>query len=301
MKILISGGSGFVGSNLTTLLVEKGHDVTVMSRNPDKGPSFPPGVNTLAADAMKPGPWQAELALHDAVVNLAGVSVNKRWDEQHKKMLRDSRILTTRNVANAMLAPGNSARILVNASGVGIYGFTKDEQLTENAPTGGTDFLSRLAQDWENEAIKASENGVRVVRARIGIVLGRDGGALAEMTKPFRFFVGGPLGNGKQWFPWIHVRDLCRAILFAIENSNMSGPMNCAAPNPVRNADLAKAIGKALGRPSFMPAPAFMIKLILGEFGSVILEGQRAIPKALLDNGFKFEFTHIDQALRDIL
>ena len=300
MKILIIGGSGFVGSNLTKLLLDKGHDVTVMARNPEKGGSDP-NIKTLAADAMKPGPWQAELAFHDAVVNLAGVSVNKRWDDQHKKMLHDSRVFTTRNVANAMSAPGNSARILVNASGVGIYGFTKDEQLTENAPTGGTDFLSRLAQDWENEAIKAAEHGVRVVRARIGIVLGRDGGALAEMTRPFRFFVGGPLGNGKQWFPWIHVSDLCRAILFSIENSNMSGPMNCAAPNPVRNADLAKAIGKALGRPSFMPAPAFMIRLILGEFGSVILEGQRAIPKALLDNGFKFEFTHIDQALKDLL
>jgi hypothetical protein len=301
MKILISGGSGFVGSNLTHLLLDKGHEVTVMSRNPGKGSSLPPQVKTLAADAMKPGPWQAELALHDAVVNLAGVSINKRWDENHKKKLRDSRILTTRNVVNALSSEKNRVTTLVNASGVGIYGYTKDELLSETAPRGGTDFLSKLAQDWENEAIKAKDYGVRLVIARIGIVLGKDGGALAEMTKPFRFFVGGPLGNGKQWFPWIHVRDLCRAILFSIENTTISGPMNCAAPNPVRNADLAKAIGKALGRPSFMPAPAFMIRLILGEFGSVILEGQRAIPKALLDSGFKFEFTNINDALRDIL
>ncbi len=301
MKILISGGSGFVGSNLTKLLLEKGYEVTVMARNPTKGSSLPPQVKTLAADAMKPGPWQSELALHDAVVNLAGVSINKRWDENHKKMLRDSRIMTTCNVVNALSSEKNRITTLVNASGVGIYGYTKDEQLSENAPPGRSDFLSKLAQDWENEAIKAKDYGVRLVIARIGIVLGKDGGALAEMTKPFRFFVGGPLGDGKQWFPWIHVRDLCRAILFSIENSTMSGPINCVAPNPVRNADLAKAIGKALGRPSFMPVPAFMIRLILGEFGSVILEGQRAIPKALLDNGFKFEFTNIDAALRDIL
>ena len=136
MKILISGGSGFVGSNLTTLLLEKGHDVTVMSRNPGKGSSLPPQVKTLAADAMKPGPWQAELALHDAVVNLAGVSVNKRWDENHKKMLRDSRIMTTRNVVNALSSEKNRVTTLVNASGVGIYGYTKDEQLTEKAPPG---------------------------------------------------------------------------------------------------------------------------------------------------------------------
>ncbi|MDQ1285769.1 MAG: uncharacterized protein QG663_1187 [Thermodesulfobacteriota bacterium] len=301
MKILISGGSGFVGSNLTKLLLEKGYEVTVMARNPTKGSSLPPQVKTLAADAMKPGPWQVKLALHDAVVNLAGVSVNKRWDENHKKMLRDSRILTTRNVVNALSSEKNRVTTLVNASGVGIYGFTKDEKLTEKASAGGTDFLSKLAQDWENEAIKAKDYGVRLVIARIGIVLGKDGGALAEMTKPFRFFVGGPLGDGKQWFPWIHVSDLCRAILFAIENSTMSGPMNCAAPNPVRNSDLAKAIGKALGRPSFFSAPAFMIKLILGEFGSVILEGQRAIPQALLENGFKFEFTDIEEALLDLL
>ncbi len=301
MKILISGGSGFVGSNITHLLLDKGYEVTVMSRNPGKGSSLPPQVNTIAADAMKPGPWQAELALHDAVVNLAGVSVNKRWDENHKKMLRDSRIMTTRNVVNALSSEKNRVTTLVNASGVGIYGYTKDELLSETAPRGGSDFLSKLAADWEDEAIKAKDYGVRLVIARIGIVLGKDGGALAEMTKPFRFFVGGTLGDGKQWFPWIHVRDLCRAILFSIENTTISGPMNCAAPNPVRNADLAKAIGKALGRPSFFPAPAFMIRMILGEFGSVILEGQRAIPQALLAGGFKFEFRDIDAALRDIL
>ncbi|MFH0960508.1 MAG: TIGR01777 family oxidoreductase [Pseudomonadota bacterium] len=301
MKILISGGSGFVGSNLTKLLLKKGYEVTVMARNPAKGSNLPPQVKTLAADAMKAGPWQDEVALHDAVVNLAGVSVNKRWDDDHKKMLRDSRVFTTRNVVNALSGEKNLAKTLINASGVGFYGYTKDEQLSENAPPGKSDFLSGLAQDWENEAIKAKDYGVRLVIARIGIVLGRDGGALAEMARPFRFFVGGPLGDGKQWFPWIHVRDLCRAILFAIENNSMSGPMNCVSPNPVRNLELAQAIGKAMGRPSFFTAPAFMIKLILGEFGSVILEGQRAIPQALLENGFKFEFINIDDALRDIL
>jgi uncharacterized protein (TIGR01777 family) len=199
------------------------------------------------------------------------------------------------------IAPDPERKItLIKTSGAGYYGFTGDEELSETAPP-GSDFLARLARDWEAEALKAKDKGVRVVITRFGIILGEGGGALAQMTLPFRFFAGGPLGHGRQWVSWMHVQDLCRAELFLIEHETIQGAVNFTAPVPVRNVELSKAIGKALNRPAFMPAPSFMIKLVLGEFGSVILEGQRAIPKMLLDNGFTFDYPSIEQALKDLL
>lgn len=300
MKVFITGGTGFVGRRLTRMLIEKGNDVTVMARKakPASGEAGP--ITYLAADGMRPGAWQEELARHDLVYNLAGVSVFKRWNDEYKRLLRESRILTTRNVVDALPDAADSDVVLINASGVGIYGFTGDEKLTEDAPH-GTDPLARLAQDWEAEVWKAQDKGVRTATARFGIVLGRDGGALPEMVRPFRFFVGGPVGNGSQWVPWIHIDDVCRGLLFIAESSDVDGPLNFAAPEPVRNRDLAKAIGKALRRPSFMPAPAFALKLVLGEFGSVVLEGQRAVPTALLKHGFRFRYTTLDEALEDLL
>lgn len=300
MRTLIVGGNGFVGSHLTPFLVEKGFDVTVMARRPDRGAKLPSEVKMLAADATKPGEWQAQVTKFDLVINLAGVSVFKRWDDAYKKLLRDTRILTTRNLVDAIPRDSERKITLINTSGAGYYGSTGDEELTESAPP-GSDFLARLAQDWEAEAFKAQEKGVRVVVTRFGIILGKGGGALAQMTLPFKFFAGGPLGHGRQWVPWMHVQDLCRAELFLIEHDTIKGPVNLSAPVPVRNVELAKAIGKGLNRPAFMPAPSFMMKLVLGEFGSVILEGQRAIPKVLLDSGFRFQFPTIDEALKNLL
>ncbi|MGC8658062.1 MAG: TIGR01777 family oxidoreductase [Desulfomonilaceae bacterium] len=300
MNILITGGAGFVGSYLTGLLSDKGHKITIISRHPEVNQRFGSSVSFLAADCMKPGSWQNTVGDHDVVVNLAGVSINKRWDENHKRLLRDSRILTTRYVVDAIPVGKAPQVTLVNASGVGYYGFTRDEELSEDAPP-GSDFLARLARDWEAEAQKGKLKGARVIIARLGIVLGRNGGALNEMIRPFRYFVGGPLGNGLQWFPWIHIYDLCQAITFSIEKSSVEGPINCVAPTPVRNCDLAKAIGKVLKRPRFVRVPAILIRLMLGEFGSVILEGQRALPKALLEKGFKFRFVTIEDALTDLL
>jgi uncharacterized protein (TIGR01777 family) len=300
MKTLMIGGSGFVGSHLTPFLAEKGFDITIMARRPERGQGLPSEVKTLAADATKPGAWQEEVKNFDLLINLAGVSVFKRWDDAYKKLLRDTRILTTRNLVEAI--PANTGRkiTLINTSGAGIYGPTGDEELSEDTPP-GTDFLSHLARDWEAEAYKAEAKGVRVLTTRFGIILGKGGGALTQMTLPFKFFAGGPIGSGRQWVPWMHVKDLCRAELFLIEHESIRGPVNFSAPEPVRNVDLGRAIGKALGRPSFMPAPSFMIKLVLGEFGSVILEGQRAIPKVLLENGFLFDFPTVDEALKDLL
>jgi hypothetical protein len=257
-------------------------------------------VTFVAGDGTRPGPWQDIIPQHDVLINLAGVTVFKRWNDEYKKLLRDSRILTTRHIVDAIPQEPSAPITLINTSGTGYYGFRGDEELSEDAPS-GTDFLSSLARDWEAEALRARAKGARAAITRFGIVLGRDGGALQQMALPFKFFVGGPVGNGRQWVPWIHIDDLCRALLFIAENKTIEGPVNFAAPESVRNKDLAKAIGKALGRPSFFPAPAFMLKIVLGEFGSVILEGQRAVPTALIKNGFVFNYPRIQEAVNDLL
>jgi uncharacterized protein (TIGR01777 family) len=242
------------------------------------------------------GKWQEALDNYDLFINLAGANIFRRWDEDYKKLLRDSRINTTRNLVDAMT--GNAT--LLSASAVGYYGMTEDEELDESSGP-GNDFLAQLAVDWENEALEASSKGARVVITRFGVVLGRDGGALAQMIRPFKFFAGGPIGSGRQWMSWIHIVDLCRAALFAAENEEIHGPINLCAPGPIRNGDLAKEIGKILGRPSFMPAPGFIVSLAMGEFGSVILKGQRVVPGKLQKHGFSFNFPDIKSALSDLL
>lgn len=298
MKAFLTGGSGFVGTNLIRHLLNGGHDVTLLLRDKKKGLHLPRQVTLLVGDPVKPGSWQESVPRHDLLINLAGASIFKRWDEGYKQFVRDSRIFTTRNLVEAI--PRGSTATLLSTSAVGYYGFRDDEELDETAPA-GTDFLARLAVDWESEALKAQSKGVRVVITRFGVVLGRDGGALAQMILPFRFFVGGPLGDGRQWVSWIHVDDLCRAALFAATHDNVTGPVNFTAPVAVTNSELSRSIGKVMGRPSFMPAPGFMIKLVMGEFGDVILKGQRVIPKVLLENGFPFTFPTIDRALKDLL
>jgi len=207
---------------------------------------------------------------------------------------------TTRNLVEGIPAHSERKITLFSTSAVGYYGFHGDEELAEEAPP-GNDFLARLAVEWEGEALKAQEKGARVVITRFGIVLGEKGGALGQMIPLFKKFIGGPIGNGRQWFSWVHIKDLAEAFVFLMKHPEISGPVNLCSPNPLQNKDLAKALGKALHRPSFMPAPGFMIKLVLGEFGSVILEGQRVVPRRLLDSGFKFEYPDIDKALRSIV
>lgn len=300
MKVFITGGTGFVGTNLTKELLDKGHDVTVLSRSDKRRPTLPAQVRLVAGNPAQPGPWQQAVSEHEVLINLAGESIFSRWNDAYKKRLRDSRILTTRNLVDAIPRDGGRVQHLVSTSAIGYYGFTGDEELSEDAAP-GTDFLAQLARDWEAEALKAREKGVRVALTRFGVVLGKDGGALEQMVRPFRLFAGGPIGSGKQWFSWIHVYDLCRATLFVIEHPEISGPVNFCAPNPVQNAYLARAIGKVLHRPSFMPAPAFTIKLALGEFGSVILKGQRVVPRVLQNHGFRFRYERVEDALMNLL
>jgi uncharacterized protein (TIGR01777 family) len=298
MKVLITGGVGFVGTQVSIRLLEKGHSVTTVDRSAQPRDYTPEGVRYVSADTTIKGPWQEEVARQDAIINLAGASILGRWNKKRKKLLYDSRVLTTKNVVEAI--PNESGAISCSTSAVGYYGFRQDEELTE-ADAPGDDFLAGLCVDWEREAQRAGDRGARVVITRFGIVLGKTGGALGQMIPAFKKFVGGPLGSGKQWFSWIHMEDLLQAFLFVLDRDVLKGPVNFCAPNPVRNKDLAKALGKVLSRPSFIKTPALTLRLALGEFGSVLLEGQKALPAKLLKHGFEFRYPKIGEALEEVI
>jgi uncharacterized protein (TIGR01777 family) len=298
MKFFITGGTGFVGKGLTQSLIEAGHEVTLLTRSLRKFGSHPPEISLVEGDPTRKGEWQKFVREHDVVINLAGASIFSRWTAEMKRVLRESRILTTQNLVETL--EGSRVKTFFSASAVGYYGFHEDEELTELS-TPGNDFLAQLASDWEKEARKAEEYGIRVVLTRFGIVLGEEGGALGQMIPMFKKYLGGPLGGGRQWFSWIHRDDLTQAFLFLLEKRETSGPVNFTAPNPVRNRDLAEALGKVLNRPAMLPAPGFMLRLVLGEFGSILLKGQKVIPQKLLQSGFPFRYPTITEALEEIL
>jgi uncharacterized protein (TIGR01777 family) len=295
MKIFVTGGTGFVGKTLALALIRTGHEVSILTRS---GKGETSGVSWIEGDPTQKGKWQEAVKEHGVIINLAGASLFSRWTEEAKRMIRDSRILTTRHLVEAM--DGGKGKTLFSTSAIGYYGFHGDENLTEDSPAGG-DFLAFLAKDWEAEAKEAEKKGCRVVITRFGIVLGEKGGALGQMIPLFNKYVGGPLGSGKQWFSWIHIEDLTRAFLFLLEHPEISGPVNFTAPNPVRNKELAQWLGRILGRPAFLPAPGFMLRLVLGEFGSILLEGQRVLPQKLVQAGFQFSYPEIDRALRQVI
>ncbi len=298
MKILITGGSGFVGSNLADFLISKGHQVTAIGRSEPQHRFDRENYHFVAADTTRKGPWQKELADVDAVVNLAGATIFKRWTGKHKKKIYDSRILTTRNVVEAL--PSGTKLTLCSASGAGYYGSRGDDVLKEDERP-GRDFLAGVSMDWEKEALRASAKGARVAVLRFGVVLGKNGGAMSKLIPAFKLFVGGPLGDGHQWFPWLHLDDLMAAMVFVFEHPEVSGPLNFCAPNPVRNCELAQTLGEVLSRPSFLPAPAFMIRLAMGEFGDVFLGSQRTVPAKLLNHGFSFQYPDIRGAIEAIV
>ncbi len=301
MKVFITGGTGFVGQFMTKRLAELGHEVSVLTRSAAKAASLPPGASAIEGNPMVSGPWQDRVSEHDVVINLAGASIFTPWTKKARRDILSSRTATTRNVVDALKKSGKDV-VLVNASAVGFYGGRKDDAILDESSPAGDDFLSEVAIKWEAEAARAVEFGVRVVLCRFGIVLGRGGGALGKMIPPFKYCLGGPLGSGRQWIPWIHEEDLFRIILFVVEKKNISGPVNCVAPSPVTNKELTLSLGKALGRPVFMPAvPGFILRLLLGEFGSVVLEGQRATPKRLSDEGFEFNYPRLQAALEDLV
>lgn len=302
MKVFITGGTGFVGTYLSRQLTKRGHEVLVLTRTSREAESLTPGVTSVSGDPNEPGPWQEQAAECDGFINLAGASIFTYWTESAKRVIRNSRLNTTRNLVDAIRMRAGQPAVLVNASAVGYYGPQDDDRLLEEHSPPGHDFLARLAHDWEQEAQRAAEGGVRVVLCRFGIVLGKEGGALAKMIPAFRKWLGSPLGNGRQWFPWIHQEDLANIVLFSLEHQSLTGPINCVAPYAVRNREFTEVLAKTLNRAVILPAvPAFILKIVLGEFGNVLLKGQRVHPVRLLSEGFEFRYPTLQEALTNLL
>jgi uncharacterized protein (TIGR01777 family) len=299
MKTLVTGGTGMVGPRLLRMLDQP----VVLSRNPERAREK---VGHLAGRIIRwdpmAGPPPAEaFAGVEAVFHLAGESVAEgRWTAAQKARIRDSRVVGTRNLVQGIAQVSDRPRVLVSASAVGYYGDRGEEELTESASP-GRDFLADVCVAWEKEALAAEKLGVRVVTERTGIVLGAGGGALAKMLTPFKLGAGGPLGNGRQWMPWVHVSDLARLYLHAAEHESIRGPMNAVAPHPVRNSEFTKALGRQLRRPAFMPAPYLGLRLLFGEFAQVLFASQRVVPQVALDTGFTFQYPDIAAALKEIL
>ncbi len=300
MKIFITGGTGFIGRSLSKELIKNGYEVTLLMRSLRKEP-FDEKVLLLEGNPNEPGPWQEKIKEHDVIINLAGASIFRRWNNKAKKEIFDSRILTTRHLVEALANRKGKETHLLNASGVGYYGFHRDEILDESSPP-GNDFLAQLSSEWESEACNAKKFGVRVVLCRFGIVLGKEGGALSKMLPLFKLHLGSFLGNGKQWFPWIHICDVVNIFLFLLKDIRIEGPVNFTSPNPVLNKEMTKTLRGVLKKTTIVPfIPGFILKLILGKFAKVFLEGQRALPRKLMENGFIFQFPILEKALKNLL
>lgn len=299
MKVFMTGGTGFVGTYLSRELAQAGHTITILTRREHPSSLDQPAISFLVGDPTQEGSWMAAVPEHDWIINLAGASIFTRWSEAHKKEIMRSRVFTTRNLVKA-LATGDRRQFFCSTSAIGVYGPRGEEELTEDSPP-DAGFLGEVARNWEGEALKAQDLGVRVVITRFGIVLGKDGGALGQMVPMFRKFLGGPIGSGLQWFSWIHQQDQARAFQFVQERPEISGPVNFTSPHPVRNRDLTKALGRVLHRPAIFATPEFMLRLALGEFAETLLTGQKVFPKRLLDAGFRFNFPGIEGALEDLL
>lgn len=299
MKTLVTGATGFVGRELLSHL----ESPVVLSRNADRATESLSEFNVTAHswDATnEPAPPEAFEGV-DCVIHLAGEPVAEgRWTAAKKERLRESRVAGTRNLVETLAKLEHKPKVLVSASAVGYYG-SRDDELLDESSEPEDDFLAEICTSWEDEANKARELGIRVVTVRVGIVLGPGGGALSKMLTPFRLGAGGRLGNGHQYMPWVHLEDLVSMILFAAKNDEIDGPINGTAPNPVTNREFTKTLGRVLRRPTIFPMPGFMLRLVMGEFGTVLLTSQRAIPKVPLDAGFEFRFTELEPALRDIL
>lgn len=296
MRALVTGATGFIGKKLVARIE---HPV-VLSRDMAAAKHAFPDAQVFAWEPETGPPPAAALEGVDAVFNLAGESVaSGRWTARRKELIKNSRVAGTRNLVNAIEAQSKRPRALVSMSAVGYYGSRGDEVLTEEAKP-GTDFLAKVCAEWEAEANRAASFGVRVVTPRVGVVLGKDGGALARMLPPFRFGLGGRLGNGRHWMPWIHLDDLIEILLFAAK-FKISGAFNAVAPTPVMNLEFTRALAAALHKPAIFPVPAFVLRLMFGELASVLLASQRVAPQAAVKAGIRFKYTSIGEALRQIL
>ncbi|WKA55828.1 TIGR01777 family oxidoreductase [Planococcus shixiaomingii] len=297
MKIAITGGTGFVGKELTRLLHMQGWEIYILTRHPKQSSLGITYVEWLTERAAP----EKQLEGIDAFVNLAGASINAgRWSDKQKKEIYDSRITATNEVLRILKALEKKPEALVNASAVGIYPNSDSYTYTETSTNFGDDFLAKTVFDWERLADQAKELGIRVAYGRFGIILGKDDGALPLMALPYKLFGGGTVGSGKQWLSWVHVYDVARAIQFAIETKTLEGPFNVTAPNPQRMKEFGKELAKALGRPHWIPVPSFALETALGEKSRLVLEGQRVLPVVLQQHGFEFTFPHLQSALADL-
>jgi uncharacterized protein (TIGR01777 family) len=292
MKVFILGGTGFIGGYLTDYYLNKGARVFLLVRNPAKVKTLKPGVEVVFGDALKGGDWQKFIPEMDYIINLVGETIFKRWTPEYKKRIWDSRILSTQRVVEAL----TERNVLFNASAVGYYGDGGETELTEESPMGDM-FVSELCKAWEEEALKGERASARVIVGRFGIVLGKGGGMLSVILPFFKLGLGGRLGSGKQWFPWIHVEDLVRAIDFLYAKESR-GVFNITSPEPLRNRDMTRIMGKILKRPTLFPVPKFALKLLYGELAEVIMASARVIPKRLLELGFTFKYPSFESAFR---
>ena len=300
MKVLVAGGTGFIGGLLVRRLIVDGHQATVLTRNPSgKHRSIQPALEVVGWDASSLGPWASRVPDVDAVINLVGEPIGeKRWTNAQKERISRSRIGATRALVEAIGQAKRKPTVLVNASAVGYYGNTGEEEVCEDHPK-GTGFLADLCERWEQEAKEAVGSGVRTVLLRTGIVLGERGGVLRRMVPAFKFLVGGPLGSGTQWFPWIHRDDVIGVILFTLSAPGLSGPANLVAPQSVTMGQFCSELGRVLHRPSWLRVPGFALRLAFGEMAGMMLEGQRVVPSVLRKSGYPFRYPTLRSALED--
>lgn len=301
-RIIITGATGLIGRKLSRKLFEAGHQIIVFSRNASSAKNIlKQDFVYVDWDYRKNDKWIESIASADAIVHLAGINLfAKRWNKSFKEEILVSRKETTKALVDAVKMNKAKPEVFVSASGVGYYGDCSDKLLDENSPA-GNDFLAEVCKAWEAEAAEVEKVGVRRVSVRTGIVLSKEDGALKKMLLPFKLFVGGPLGNGKQWFPWIHIDDIVGIYYHTIENQNLSGAVNAASPNICTMKEFAKTLGKVLHRPSLFSVPEFALKIAIGEAGEVVLMSQRVKVDKLLGYGFKFKFENLEEALRNLL
>lgn len=305
MKVAITGATGFVGTHLVNRLQQEGHQILVLTRNPEQSRQlFPaaafPNVEVIGYTPLTSGDWQNQISGCDGVVNLAGAPIaESRWTPERKQEILASRQVGTQKIVEAIAQANAKPSVLVNSSAIGYYG-TSETATFDETSSAGNDFLAQLCQAWEAEAEKVKQLGTRLVILRTGIVLG-NGGAIAKMLPPFKLFAGGPIGDGQQWFSWIHIEDLVSLIVRSLVDSTMEGVLNATAPQPVKMAELCRTMGQVLNRPSWLPVPAFALELLLGDAAQVVLEGQQVLPKRTQALGFQYQYSTVQPALQEIL
>lgn len=300
MKVVITGGTGLIGNALAKSLAADHHQVLILSRDPKRRSSPAQGVEIVRWDGKTAGDWVEQAEGAEAIINLAGASIDQRWTDSHKKLIVDSRKEAGQAVVAGIKSMAQKPEVVIQASAVGYYGPRDDTEITEDAPA-GNDFLAGVCKVWEASTEDVETLGVRRCVIRTGIVLSTKGGAMARLLPVFRMFAGGPVGSGKQYMSWIHIGDQVDAIRFLIEHKNAKGAFNLTAPNPVTNRAFAKALGNALGRPSLIPAPGFSLKIMFGEMSTVVLDGQRVVPQKLQQLNYNFRFIDPENAIRNLL